>query len=35
MTGNLSEHQRGALKTARVALQRIARVGEKTSLLPQ
>lgn len=31
MTGNLSEHQREALKTARVALQRLARSAEKTT----
>jgi GAF domain-containing protein len=31
MTGNLSEHQRDALKTARAALQRMARATEKTT----
>jgi DNA-binding response OmpR family regulator len=31
MTGNLSEHQREALKTARAALQRLARSTEKTT----
>jgi len=31
MTGNLSEHQREALKTARAALQRMARAAEKTT----
>lgn len=31
MTGNLSEHQREALKTARAALQRMARSAEKTT----
>ncbi len=31
MTGNLSEHQREALKTARAALQRMARSSEKTA----
>lgn len=31
MTGNLSEHQKEALKTARVALQRLARAAEKTT----
>jgi DNA-binding response OmpR family regulator len=30
-TGNLSEHQREALKTARAALQRMARAAEKTT----
>lgn len=31
MTGNLSGHQREALKTARAALQRMARASEKTT----
>ncbi len=31
MTGNLSEHQREALKTARAALQRMVRAAEKTT----
>jgi DNA-binding response OmpR family regulator len=31
MTGNLSEHQREALKTARAALQRMARAAERTT----
>jgi hypothetical protein len=31
MTGNLSDHQREALKTARAALQRMARAAEKTT----
>lgn len=31
MTGNLSEHQREALKTARAALQRLSRATEKTT----
>lgn len=31
MTGNLSEHQREALRTARAALQRMARAAEKTT----
>lgn len=31
MTGNLSEHQREALKTARAALQRMARASERTT----
>lgn len=31
MTGNLSEHQREALKTARAALRRMARAAEKTT----
>ena len=31
MPGNLSEHQKEALKTARVALQRLARAAEKTT----
>jgi signal transduction protein with GAF and PtsI domain len=31
MTGNLSEHQREALKTAKAALQRMARAAEKTT----
>jgi hypothetical protein len=31
MTGNLSDHQREALKTARAALQRMARFTEKTT----
>jgi hypothetical protein len=31
MTGNLSEHQREALKTVRAALQRMARAAEKTT----
>ena len=31
MTGNLSAHQRDALKTARAALQRMARAAEKTT----
>lgn len=30
-TGNLTEHQRDALKTARAALQRVARAAEKTT----
>ena len=30
-TGNLSEHQREALRTARAALQRMARAAEKTT----
>jgi GAF domain-containing protein len=31
MTGNLSEHQREALRTARAALQRMARAAERTT----
>jgi hypothetical protein len=31
MTGNLSDHQREALKTARAALQRMSRSAEKTT----
>jgi len=31
MTGNLSDHQREALRTARAALQRMARAAEKTT----
>lgn len=31
MTGNLSEHQREALKTARAALQRMTRSAERTT----
>ena len=31
MTGNLSEHQREALKNARAALQRMVRAAEKTT----
>ena len=31
MTGNLSQHQREALRTARAALQRMARAAEKTT----
>jgi len=31
MTGNLSEHQREALKTARAALERMARAAERTT----
>ena len=31
MTGNLTEHQREALRTARAALQRMARAAERTT----